>query len=154
MKDVAGAIFFVCTGVFYLISSLKYDAGTLKNPGPAFLPRIIGYIMMFFSLLLLILSLYKRKKSDKLVKIWEGLNKRNIFSGVMVVGGVTVYLFSINYVGFIVASSVLVFFLAWVMGGNRWGINILLGIISAGFSYWLFWIIMRVPIPLGSLWGR
>lgn len=154
MKDVIGAIFCCCIGLFYLISSLKYSSGTIDNPGPAFLPIILGYLMLFLSGLLLLLSLRKRKNGSRLAEIWEGLNVRNIFSAAMVVAGVTVYLLSINYVGFLFASPVLVFFLAWVMGGNRWVVNIILGIVSAGFAYWLFWIVMRVPIPLGSLWGK
>lgn len=153
-KDDISAILNIGFGLFYLIYSLKYNAGSIDNPQLGFFPRIIGIVMVFFSLMFLLFCIRKRGQKDKLHVIWEGLNVKNILSATIVIGSLSLYLIILNYVGFLLASSVLVFFLAWAMGGNSWIVNIILGRVSSGLIYWIFWTIMRVPIPLGSLWGK
>jgi len=154
MKDLISALFYSCFGLFYLISSFKYDVGTAMTPGPGLFPRIIGFIMLLCGFLLIFSSLYNRKEKEKLSATWDGLSGKNLVSAMLVIGSVTFYLLVINYVGFLIASSILVLFLAWVMGGRNWLFNVTLGIVSSGLTYWLFWVIMRVPIPQGSLWGK
>lgn len=153
IKDVISSIFLLCLGLFYLILSLKYHAGDLANPQPGFLPRIVGLVIVSFSLMLLISSLRDQKKKEKLNSLWQGLDRKNCLSAMMAIGSIIVYLLIVNYVGFPLASAALVWFLGWMMGGTNQILIIILGIVSSGLTYWLFWIIMRVPIPLGSLWG-
>jgi hypothetical protein len=153
-KDEIGAIFCICFGLFYLIASLKYDTGSITNPQPGFFPRIIGLLIVICSFSVLFSSLRNKKQKDKLNVIWEGLNLKNILSTMIIIVSITLYLLILNYVGFLFSSPVLIFLLAWVMGGKNWIINIVLGIVSSGLIYWLFWIVMRIYIPQGSLWGK
>lgn len=153
MRDVVSAIFFTALGLFYLISSLQYETGYLGNPGSGFFPRMIGFITLCCSVVYLVISLRKRK-TEKINILWEGIEIRRVLFAGIALGSVVVYLLVIDYVGFLVASSILIFFLAWMMGGNNWVYNVTLGIVSSGLMYWFFWMIMRVPIPLGSLWER
>lgn len=153
-KDDISAIVNICVALFYLIYSLKYNAGSIDNPQIGFFPRIIGIVMVFCGLVFLLSCLRRREQKDKLHVILEGLNGKNIISAVIVIGSLSIYLMILNSVGFLFASPVLVFLLAWVMGGNSWIGNIILSIVSSVLAYWIFWTIMRVPIPLGSLWGK
>ncbi len=152
MKDAASAVFLFSVGIFYLISSLEYEAGALDDPGPGLFPRIIGLVIIFTNLFLLFLSLRRRAGGTKSKLLPPELKGSRLFSAGMIVGAVILYLLVLDKVGFLLASPLLVFFLAWVMGGNNWIANLILGVVSSGFIYWLFWIIMRVPIPTGSLW--
>lgn len=154
VKDIISSIFLLCVGMIYLILSASYYAGSLANPQSGFLPRIVGLIIVCFSSILLISSLRDRKKRDKINSLWNGLDKKTSLSALMAFGSIIVYLLIIDYVGFPIASAALVWFLGWMMGGSRQILNIILGVVSSGLTYWLFWILMRVPIPLGSLWGR
>ncbi len=154
VKDIISSIFLLCVGMIYLILSTSYYAGSLANPQSGFLPRIVGLIIVCFSSILLISSLRDRKKRDKINSLWKGLDKKTSLSALMALGSIIVYLLIIDYVGFPIASAALVWFLGWMMGGSRQILNIILGVVSSGLTYWLFWILMRVPIPLGSLWGR
>lgn len=146
------SIFLICAGLVYLILGFEYNAGRISNPHLGFFPRSIGLLIVFFSLLLLLASFRKRDKEEKLCTVWEGLHGKNIFRATMVLGSVMVYLIVVEYVGFLVSSVPLVWFLAWVMGGRSWILNSILAVVSSVLLYWLFWIMMRIPIPLGSLW--
>jgi putative tricarboxylic transport membrane protein len=153
-RDVFSAIIYTGFGLFYLASSLKYSAGTLANPGPGLFPKIIAIVMFLCGLALLKSSLRGGEKKERLSSVWEGLSTRNITSFMMVIGSVALYLVILNSVGFLLSSALLVLSLAWAMGGGNLFYSIVLGIVSSGLTYWLFWVIMRVPIPQGSLWGR
>jgi putative tricarboxylic transport membrane protein len=154
MKDVASSIFLLCFGLFYLILSFEYHAGRVGNPQAGFLPRIVGVLTLFVSLLLLISSLRRYKEKEGAISIRKGLDKNCILRGLMALGAIMAYLFILNYFGFLLCTAVLVWFLAWVMGGTRWWLNVLLGVVTSGLLFWIFWIMMRVPLPLGSIWGR
>ena len=153
MRDVVSAIFLTALGLFYLMSSLQYQAGDVGNPGSGFFPRMIGFVTLCCSVLYLVISLRKRK-AEEISVLWEGIDIRRVLLAGIVLGCVVVYLLILDFVGFLVASSILIFFLARVMGGNKWVHNAILGIVSSGSMYWFFWMIMKVPIPLGSLWRR
>ncbi len=154
VKDIISSIFLLCVGIIYLVLSTHYYAGSMANPQSGFLPRIVGVIIVSCSTLLLISSLRHRKKENKINSLWEGLDKKTSLSALMALGSIIVYLLIIDSVGFPIASAGLVWFLGWMMGGSRQILNIILGVVSSGLTYWMFWILMRVPIPLGSLWGR
>jgi len=153
VKDSISSIFLLCVGVIYLVLSTSYQAGSMANPQSGFLPRIIGLIIVCFSLFLLISSLRRPDKKEKLNSLWKGLDKKTSISALMALGSIIVYLLIIEKVGFSIASAALVWFLGWMMGGSKQVLNIILGIVSSALAYWLFWVLMRVPIPLGSLWG-
>ena len=154
MKDVVSAGFFLGSGLIYLFYSWEYEAGAADNPGAGLFPRIIGFILVLSSLLLLLRSLRNRTGKDKMGTLWQELSAGKILSAVSVVGSVVLYLIVLNTVGFLLASPFLVFSLARIMGGSNWWANLILGVVSSGVIYWLFWIIMRVPIPTGFWGGR
>ncbi len=154
MKDVISAGFFIGIGLFYFIYSWEYGIGPLDNPGPGFFPRIIGLIFIVINSLQLLLSLRKRTEKNRLSTLLQDLQVRGIILAGMMVGIVITYLIVLDTVGFLIASPLLVFSLAWVMGGRNWMANLVLGVVSSGVIYWLFWTIMRVPIPAGFLGGR
>jgi putative tricarboxylic transport membrane protein len=153
-RDEVGAIFFICLGLFYVIISMKYDMGTFHNPQPGFLPRAMGVIMVFLSTLVLVKSLRRRKQETGLSEVWEGFGFKNILFAIAIIVCVVIYLLALNTLGFLFLSPFLVFVIAWMMGGKSWIINAVLGIVTSGLIYWTFWIIMRVPIPLGSFWQK
>ena len=54
-------------------------------------------------------------------------------------------------VGFLLSSPPLVFALACIMGGENFVVNAFISIIASALIYWIFWIIMRIPIPIGTI---
>ncbi len=154
MKDVVSAGFLLGIGFIYLFYSWQYEAGTADNPGAGLFPRIIGLILTLSSLLLLLRSLRHRTEKNKMGTLWQELSAGKLVSAISVVGSVVLYLIVLNTAGFLLASPFLVFFLARIMGGSHWMANLILGVVSSGVIYWLFWIIMRVPIPPGFWGGR
>lgn len=160
-RDVVSAVFFACVGLFYYISSWQYDlhisVGGIVKPGPGLLPRSLAIAIILCSLVILVTSLLKaRDKGEKRFKqVLEelGSRKQNLIPSLLVISGLVGYLLFINFTGYLLTSIALVVFMSWVMGERRWWFNGVLGLGSGFLTYWLFWIIMRVPLPRGTLWG-
>jgi hypothetical protein len=153
MKDIASSIFCLILGLFYLIYSLEYPAGNVANMQPGFFPRLIGMVVIGLSGGAFLSSL-KQWGRTKPTALWEGLQWKNLVSAAMAIAGIVLYLVFLNAIGFLAASFLLVFSLARIMGGRSWILNALSGAVTSGLMYWAFWIVMRVPLPLGTLWER
>ena len=150
-KDECGAIFFLALGLFYLIVSCQYNVGTLGEPREGFFPIVMGGFMVLLSAWVLLSSLKKRAEKENLREIWEKLDLRKVLSAALVLGCVSVYLVILEPVGFLLSSPPLLFALAWIMGGKNLVVNGIIGVVTSVVIYWTFWILMRVPIPLGMI---
>jgi len=150
-KDECGAIFFLALGLSYFVISLSYNAGTMENPREGFFPIIMGGFMVLFALSVLISSLKKRSEKESLSGMWNTFDSRKVLSAVMVLGCVSLYLVVLNAVGFLLSSPPLLFALAWIMGGKNLVVNGIMGVVASVVIYWIFWVFMRVPIPLGTI---
>ena len=153
-KDECGAIFFLALGLFYLIISFPYNAGTMAEPREGFFPIVIGGFMVLFSTLVLLSSLKKRAEKESLRGVWDQFDLRKVLSAAMVLGCVSVYLVILEPVGFLLSSPPLLFALTWIMGGKNLVVNGIIGVVTSAVIYWAFWILMRVPIPLGTIFLR
>lgn len=140
-------------GLVYLITALKYNPGSLSNPGPGLFPRILGSTFLLCSLILLFASWRNRDDiANSLSKLFTAAEKRNMPKLVASIISVAAYILLVDYAGFLITSSVFVAVFGYLMGGRNWLRNIILGIGTGLSFYWLFWVVMRVPLPLGK-WG-
>jgi putative tricarboxylic transport membrane protein len=153
-KDECGAIFFLALGLFYLVISLSYNVGTMGNPREGFFPIMTGGSMVLFASWALLSSLKKRSEKESVSGVWNKFDLKKILSAVMVLGCVSVYLVILDTVGFLLSSPPLLFALAWIMGGKNLVANGIMGILTSVAIYWIFWVIMRVPIPLGIIFPK
>ena len=83
----------------------------------------------------------------------EALALRRLFPAILVLGGVVIHILVVETVGFLLASTALMMFLMWVRGARNWVVTTVMSAATSGVLYWLFWVVMRVPIPRGALWG-
>ena len=159
-RDVISAVFFLFVGIFYYVSSLQYDlhinVGGIEKPGPGLLPRGLGVAIILCSLVILITSLFRWRKTQgggfKAVCETLGLRKANLIASLMVILAIVAYLLVVDVAGFLLTSIGLIMFMLWALGEKRWWFDVLLGLASGFSTYWLFWTLMRVPLPVGTLW--
>lgn len=159
-RDVISAGFFLFVGLFYYVSSWQYDlhikVGGIEKPGPGLLPRGLAIAIILCSLVILIASLLRgrnrKEEGFKAVYVALGVQKHNFIPSLLVILGIAAYLLLISFTGFLLTSIALIVFMLWAMGERRWWFNGLVGLGSGFLSYWLFWTLMRVPLPLGTLW--
>ncbi len=161
-KDMVSSLICTVVGLFYLGYSLQYDyyyyvSGTVK-PGPGQFPRIIALLIIAFSLFIFFSSWVRKKKEhgETVGEAWGKLEvtKRNLNCAVSTLLLIGLYIIVIDWLGFLTCSIALLILLSRLMGEKRWGANIVLGVASGLVAYVIFWVVMRIPLPMGHLFAR
>ena len=150
--SLLSSILLMCIGIFYLVSASRYDFGRLPDPKAGFFPTIAGIAFVLLSVSLLLVSVRSRGRGVPDAER-EALTLRRLFPAILVLGGVVIHILVVETVGFLLASTALMMFLMWVRGARNWVVTTVMSAATSGVLYWLFWVVMRVPIPRGALWG-
>jgi hypothetical protein len=69
-----------------------------------------------------------------------------------IIGAMLIYFIALHYLGHIIASMGVTFAALQVMGGLRWPLKIFLTLAISASSYYLFAILLSVPLPMG-IWS-
>jgi putative tricarboxylic transport membrane protein len=124
--------------------------GTFRAAGPGLFPFILGVFLMILSAVFLLnLFLQKEREPGKKEVQTEipGSAKRIIlFLGVMALA-----ILFFNPLGYPLISFLLMVALLRILGMKRWAFNILLSLVTAGVSYFLFVGWLKIPLPRGFI---
>jgi putative tricarboxylic transport membrane protein len=141
---IAGGIF-IALGIFIFTQTWSYPSPEEGHPGPDLFPNILALLFIGFGLALIIKA---RKLIFAKTEIISG--PKRISNALVVLAIVAVYVGVVNFIGFLVTSSVLLFLLM-----KKLGVTILksaiASIIITLFINLMFSKILRVPLPYGIL---
>lgn len=136
--DVAALVL----GLLYLWGALEYSLGTLAQPGPGLFPLFIGFLLLLSSIGSLISHL-----SAPVEGRLEFPKRKELGRVLAVVGGTVAYVVLLPIIGHILGSILTVFIVLHSMGLPSWGLKIGLAIAVSLGSFYLFDIILQVPLP-------
>ncbi|MCX5914790.1 MAG: tripartite tricarboxylate transporter TctB family protein [Deltaproteobacteria bacterium] len=145
-KRVDGSLFF-----FILLSgaicfeSYNLGLGTLSNPAPGLFPFLTGAILGFLSILWLVINLLPGGP-------WGWLNISISWGRVVpMLGGLFLYSIILDFLGFALATFLLVLALLKGIERKSWVSSSMVAIGISIFSYIVFRIWLRVQLPEGFL---
>jgi putative tricarboxylic transport membrane protein len=119
------------------------DVGNLQEPGPGFFPILVAILMMILSLFLII---SKRKSEGKLLFAKSSIHVLIVFVVLLA------YSFTLEYLGFIIASFLLMAYLFKAFGGSKkWRGAVLWALASVVLAYLLFNVLLESNLPRGIL---
>ncbi len=105
--------------------------GRLTEPGPGFMPLLMGGLM----LVLTIISASEKGAADK-AAVLPGKAKLMLLG--MTVAALWLYAVLLSRLGFVVDTLLLMFFLFSVIQKVKWTTAVLASIVSVGLCYFLF----------------
>jgi hypothetical protein len=148
-KDaMASVIVLFLFGGATTILSLRMNIGTFRNAGTGMFPLLLGVLLMILSGLFLLRPLFQNKKApvqNESVVEAPGSQKQMIFFlGTMVLATLL-----FNRLGYPLISFLLMLALLRILGMKRWGLNILISVVTAVGSYFLFVKWLNIPMPKG-----
>ena len=132
--------------VLYLAGALDYPMGTMDRPGPGRYPLFVGALLIIASIGSLVTDLLKPAKGE--LKLPRGSDLGRV---VAVIAGTAAYVVLLPYAGHLLASVVTVFVVLQTMGLSSWPFKIGFTVAIALGSYYLFDVILNVPLPKGVL---
>jgi putative tricarboxylic transport membrane protein len=148
--EIVVGIVILLFGAVTAVLSLRMPIGTFRMAGTGMFPLFLGILLMILSgLFVFNLFLQKKKTTEKKgvdVQI-PGSTKQMIFF----LGTMALATLFFNRLGYPLISFLLMVGLLRILGMKRWGLNILISVVTAVGSYFLFVKWLDIPMPKGWL---
>ncbi len=143
-SESAGGLFWLAVGVFFAVGGILLKLGTLRSPGPGFLPLVMASLLIAFSLFVFVRGLVEPGKVLKGVQ-WRGQ--------AVLVASVFLYGLLLDLVGFLLSTFVLmaVIFVLFFEGQGRWKKTLFCAAATALIGWLVFSLALKVPFPRGHL---
>jgi hypothetical protein len=147
-NDLISSLFWVGASVLIILGSLRLQFGVPQNPGPGFLPFLVGLLLLILSLALLIRSLRGRREKESALAT-AGVKNFKLFG---TVAALLLFALIFPYLGFLLTTIPLMIFLSRAIGGLNWKTSLAIGILISFSMYILFKLWLNVQFPPGP-WG-
>jgi len=147
-KDLISSLFWIASGALIILSSLRLPLGGPQNPGPGFLPFLIGVLILTLSVALLVRSI--PLKGEKKIGPAAGFPRSFKLAGTT--ASLFLFAFAFPHLGFLMTTIPLMIFLSRVIGAQSWKVSLAIGFLTSFAMYGLFQIWLKVQFPVGP-WG-
>jgi putative tricarboxylic transport membrane protein len=117
--------------------------GTFRQPGPAYIPVIIAALLLFLSLALIFSS--SRAPSLSSIRWTEW---RHVLA---ILAASTFSIFAMERLGYRLTVLLVLGFLVKVVERRGWLLSLVFAFILSFGSFFLFYTVLRVPLPEGPL---
>ena len=139
----------ILIGLAFCIASISLGLGEMHQPGPGFLPFIMGAVLLFLSSVIFLSALWKKKVTNE-EPIAREMGKYR--KGVLILLALVFYNIALSFLGFSVTSFLFVFFLMKIVEAQRWTVTTVMALCSAvGFDL-VFRLWLMLDLPTGP-WG-
>ena len=146
-----GSIFWLIIGVYTSISAYRLGLGSFRQPGPGFIFFLAALFLLVLSAIDLGSTFIGKPKADKDRKdepIWLGVRWPKVL---MVLVGLSVYIYVFNFLGFLLSTFLLMVFLFKAVEPTKWWVSIMSSLITILIAYGIFNLWLKVPFPQGFL---
>lgn len=129
----------------YVVTALGLVIGTVREPGPGYLPLILGILAFVVCAIHLVYSFFhgdKEKISD-----FTDVGMKRLLAYIITI---ILFAFLFTVLG-PVAVFLLLLILAKVTGFQGWGYPVILSVIFTAITYLTFYCLLLIPLPLGII---
>jgi putative tricarboxylic transport membrane protein len=144
---VVGIVIFLFGAITTLLS-LRMPVGTFRMAGTGMFPLILGIILMVLSGAF-ILKIFSQGKEEQVKKEASIESSESPIQLILFLGAMVLATLFFNQLGYPLTSFLLMVALLRILGIKRWGQNILISVVTAVGSYFLFVKWLDIPMPKG-----
>ena len=145
-KERTASLIFFLTGAYGFISSIQLPSGTWAEPGPAIFPLGISTLLILAGVLTFIFG--KPKERERID--WSGMIRQLLTPG-KIVGLTVAFILLLDQLGYLLASSLFIFLLTFLVSHYRVWIAMGIAITIGVGSWYFFGKILAVQLPGGLL---
>ena len=145
-RDLLAGLFWLGISVFVIVQSLKSDLGSLRTPGPGFLPFWSAVILGALSIILMVTTTVRKKWEGRLADLWRGLDWVRV---TLVLLSLFLYPIVLSIAGYLITTFVFVAFLLSVGVRSKLWIDVASALAITVLSYVIFHTLLDVKFPVG-----
>jgi putative tricarboxylic transport membrane protein len=143
-KDrIAGAAL-ALFALFVLSESRKLPLGTIRHPGPSFMPVLLAALLLVFAVLI--------AATGGRAERFRSLRWRELPHAAAILGACAFSALALERLGYRITVLVVIFLLVKLVEKKSWLATALVALALSFGSFYLFYTLLRVPLPLGP-WG-
>ena len=143
---VCGCFVLFSAWYVYIAMGLKYWSGKYA-PGPGFIPRWIGGLLLVLSIIAFVQSLKRDGITMDKVLPKDKTARTNLF---VCWGGLVFFLCFVKLLGFVTAGSLLMIAL-FQRGTGKWKYAVPLGIALTLICFFIFKVLLQVQVPVNKV---
>jgi putative tricarboxylic transport membrane protein len=144
---IVGVVIFLFGGITVLLS-LRMPIGTFRAAGTGMFPLILGILLMILSGAF-ILKIFFQGREGQVKKEASIESSESPIQLILFLGTMALATLFFNRLGYPLTSFLLLVALLRILGVKRWGLNILISVVTAVGSYFLFVKWLNIPMPKG-----
>jgi len=146
--QMGGLVWFAFALYICIETARKLPVGTMSNPGPGFWPLAAGLLLAGLSIPVFVKSLLSKIPEEKAP--WYPLHTWKRIAAVLL--ALLIYAATMNFLGFLLGTFLLLIFLFRVAEPQRWTVALGASALISLAAYGLFEKWLRTQLPMG-LWG-
>jgi Tripartite tricarboxylate transporter TctB family len=139
--DRASAIALIIFALLVIWESRQLPLGTLRQPGPAFIPILLALLLLVFAVFLVLTSSRAPSLSSITWSEWRhalAILAASLFS-----------VFAIERLGYRLTVLLVLGFLVKLLEQRSWIVSLSFAFTLSFGSFFLFYTVLRVPLPQG-----
>ena len=147
-SEFIGGIFWLAMGILLSLWSSRYEIGSFIQPGPGFLPLIIGILLIFFSFILIGKGIKPSTVARaETVSSPPGAWKKAAYAVLVLL--LATFLF--EKIGYLSTVFLMIVFLMCGVKSQSWRAILLVAASSALGVHLVFVLLLKQPLPRGLL---
>lgn len=147
-RNLISSMIIFLLGTFVLIISTGLGIGSLSNPQPGFMPFWVSMLLIVFSLILFGGAYIDHSVAVRCKDLWHKIHwQKNLVA----MAALLLYAVLLPLAGYLITTSVLMLIL-FKLGAMKTWTALLGATLSVGFTYGLFYFLLKTPLPR-SIWG-
>ena len=135
-------------GSLYLVSQFSVAADTFRSLSPKFFPEFIGYTLLLLGGVIFIQG--ARRPPAPVFETRP--SRKSVVQAILFILLVGAHLLLLRKTGFLISSTLFMFFAQLLLGENRAVVNLVKTGAFVFAMHYLFSTLLRVPLPRGP-WG-
>ena len=143
---IVGVVIFLFGAITALLS-LRMPIGTFRMGGTGLFPLCLGIILMILSGVFILTIFFQGREGQ--VKKASIESSGSPMQLILFLGTMVLATLFFNRLGYPLTSLFLILGLLRILGMKRWGLNILISVVTAVGSYFLFVQWLNIPMPKG-----
>ena len=148
--DIWGGCFLAFVGLVTIFAATKITGGMEERLPPRTLPYVVGVIILISGVLLAIRS-WRLHGQDPVIKWPDWSGTIRVLITIVSLG---LYLALMDPLGLPLSTFLYVSFSVWYLGKYRLWYPLLIGFLSAVFSYMVFIYLLELSFPVGPFLAR
>ncbi len=141
--------FWMSLAVIVGVLAWRTDIGSFQEPGPGFVAFITGLFLFIIGLLMALSEAFSKISGSTTQGSGGAFNRASLRRLLFTVGLLIGYALLLDTLGYILSTSLVMWGLFYQPGRNRWSSSLLASLVTVGFSYLIFEILLRCQLPRG-----